>query len=430
MKTSIKAIVIALSLATTMGTVNAASEAKSVSPYTPHDGYSKQESAQLISKFDINTYQNIEDVTRYVYLNMPQFFPNNTIARTGQVSQLATKIDENIGKIEAQTPYGKISLDEWTEDHMDGVIVIYKGEVVYEKYPRMQPTDKHIWWSVSKSMAGTLVAMLEAKGQVDVKQPIEKYIPELKGTDWAGTTVIDILDMTSGMTGLEADDPEAYTNPKSPYGLYESSLGLVAKTDITMDSTYDYIASLKRQKPAGQKHEYTSVNTFVLGWLVEKMTGQSYADVISEQVWQHIGAESDANLMVSKSGAPGSHGAISSTLRDLGRYGMLFTPSWNQISQHQVISNNIVERFQTAGRPENIKAGMGFDYFNDYFMGDLESSTYQWDAVTTDKDFAKAGFHGQTLYISPSKDLVVASFATNSTYSTFTFARTLAKSLK
>ena len=43
-------------------------------------------------------------------------------------------------------------------------------------------------------------------------------------------------------------------------------------------------------------------------------------------------------------------------------------------------------------------------------------------------DFGKAGYHGQTLYISPSKNLVVASFATGEIYDTFKFARAIRKS--
>jgi hypothetical protein len=47
-------------------------------------------------------------------------------------------------------------------------------------------------------------------------------------------------------------------------------------------------------------------------------------------------------------------------------------------------------------------------------MGDdsFLHNSYQWDVVTTDGDFYKGGVGGQGLYVSPSRDLVIAWFAT------------------
>jgi len=49
--------------------------------------------------------------------------------------------------------------------------------------------------------------------------------------------------------------------------------------------------------------------------------------------------------------------------------------------------------------------------------------------VTQDGDFAKTGYHGQTFYISPGKNLVVASFGTGEEYDTYRYARAIAKAL-
>ena len=135
-------------------------------------------------------------------------------------------------------------------------------------------------------------------------------------------------------------------------------------------------------------------------------------------------------MMVSPTGAPVSHAMMNSTLRDMGRYGMLFTPSWKKISKSRVVPESLIKKIQTSGRPDVIRAGIGFDYFNEYAHGDINFATHQFDYTTTDGDFAKAGFHGQTIYISPNKDLVVASFATGEKYETFKFARAIANSIK
>jgi CubicO group peptidase (beta-lactamase class C family) len=394
----------------------------------PNQGYTLGQVEALYDRFDLAIWALEEDLdlTRFVYLNMPRFFPHAIIQRAESVSELETAPDPKMGKIKADTHAGAKTLDEWTDDHLDACIVIQEGKILYEKYPRMRSQDKHLWWSISKTFAGTLVGLLEEKGLVDVQMPVETYLPELGDSDWKGTPVIDILDMASGMEGLEADDPEAYTNPESPYGLFEASLGYQPTTPNTMESTYEYIATLKRQKESGKRDEYTSVNTFVLSWLVEKLLDKPYAEIVSETFWQKIGAETDAMIGVSSIGAPGSSGLVSSTLRDLARYGMLYTPSWNKVSEEKVIPDSLIKRIQEDGRPSLFQAGLASETWGEYMGEDAIFGTRQFDFVTKDGDFAKTGYHGQTLYISPSKDLVVASFATGELYDTYRFARVIA----
>lgn len=398
----------------------------------PKNGYTHEQATALFSRFDLAKW-NLDDdydFSRFAYINTSQFFPHAFIHRGGRISQLQSAPNVAIGKTKAKTYAGEMTLDQWTAGHLDGCIVILDGKIVYEKYPRMRPRDKHIWWSISKSVAGTIVGLLEEQGKVDVSKPIETYIPELAKSDWAGTPVIDVLDMASGMTGLEADDPNAFTDPASPYGLFEASLGLQPLTPKTMKSTYKYIATLKRQKPSGHTNEYTSVNTFVCAWLAEKVSGKPYAEIVSEMFWQKMGAESDALLIVSSAGAPGAHGCVNSSLRDLARYGMAYTPSWTVIAKEQIVPDALIKRIQEDGRPAVYKNGKTQALWDGYMGEECLFGTRQFDFVTKDGDFGKAGYHGQTLYISPSKNLVVASFATGEKYDTFKFARAIRKSLR
>jgi len=398
----------------------------------PKNGYTHEQAEALASRFIRATWSldADPDLTRFAYLNTSQLFRHALIHRSGPIAELPSAPNSEIGKTKVKTHAGEMTLDEWTAGHLDGCIVIIDGKIAYEKYPRMRPHDKHIWWSVSKSIAGTIVGLLEEQGLVDVNKPIETYVPELANSEWKGTPVIDILDMTSGMTGLEADDPVAYTSPASDYALFEGSLGLQAVIPKTMKSTYQYIASLRRQKPSGVKNEYTSVNTFVSAWLAENVTGKPYAEIVSEMFWQKIGAESDALIAVSEVGAAGAHGYVNSTLRDLARYGMVYTPMWSVVAKKQVVPDGLIKRIQEDGRPAVYQNGKGQVIWDGYMGEPCLFGTRQFDFVTKDGDFGKAGYHGQTLYISPSKNLVVASFATVEKYDTFKFARAIAKSLK
>lgn len=373
-----------------------------------------------------------DETMRFLHLNGPQFFTHAWVHRAGPISALARNLQPELGDVKAKTAVGEITLDKWIADGtVDGYLVLHRGQIVFEQYPRMRQFDKHHWWSVRKSLVGTLIAMLEDEGIVDAKNPVETYVPALKGTVWDGIPVIDILDMTSGTSALEVDDPDALTGEISRYYRYEASVGNRPRPGNTPESTYEYVSLLPRHRPNGEAYEYTTVNTFVLTWLLESVTGMPFAEVVSEKLWRPMGAESDAVLMVSSVGASST---INSTLRDLGRFGLLFTPSWQTISKKRLISEAYLEKIRAGGRPRIFdKAGAGRNWNALLADEPPRHNTYQWDFVMPDGDFFKAGHCGQGLYISPSQDLVVAFFGSGDDASigvSLKLARAIAKSLK
>nr|WP_227981631.1 serine hydrolase domain-containing protein [Agarivorans sp. B2Z047] len=319
-----------------------------------------------------------------------------------------------------------MTFDDFVNEHMDAAIVVHKGKIVYENYPRMDEDQKHIWWSISKAVVGTLIAMLEDEGKVDLEQPIKTYIPEYADSDWGDIKLKHVVEMQAGMLGLEADDPNAYLDMDSPYALYENSLGYAGEIDKGVGSTWDYVKTLTSHREAGTKHEYTGVATFVAQAVVEKIEGKPFNEIMQERIWKHIGAEQEANVIDFKHGAQPGSGGISSTLRDIARYGMQYTPSWNVVSDTQIVSDNVINNIQTTGTNEEsvaaLEAGMTYGYFNQYVFGGIESVSYQMDGVMVNGDFFKAGYHGQTLYVSPDNDLVVVTFATGHGYDGFTYA--------
>jgi CubicO group peptidase (beta-lactamase class C family) len=123
-----------------------------------------------------------------------------------------------------------------------------------------------------------------------------------------------------------------------------------------------------------------------------------------------MGAASDGIITAPRRGVPIAHGGISSTLRDMARFGLLFTPVVRK-TMDPLISDSYLAKIQTGGRPAIFNA----DREQDPQKIDGEPArhnSYQWDFVMADGDFFKGGYGGQGLYISPSRDLVVAFFAT------------------
>jgi CubicO group peptidase (beta-lactamase class C family) len=342
---------------------------------------------------------------------MTEFFPHAVIPHADAIAPLMSDPVPDVADTVTQTPLGTLTLRRFLEvAPVDGFLVAHHGRIAYESYPRMRSVDKHIWWSVSKTLASALVAILEDRGMVDARQAIDRYLPELSASGWEGVSVQDVLDMASGINCLESDDPDAYISPQAPFYRYEASLGMLPAPSDAPASTYDYIASLPRLQAPGQAFQYASANTFVLAWLAERVTQKPFAELVHREIWSHIGAEADAVALVSPVGAAASHGGVSSRLRDVVRYGLLYTPSWSMVSRRPVISPAYLQKIQMGGRPELFSKAAAGKHWIETLGERPRHNTYMWDVVMDDGDFFKAGFNGQGLWISPSRDLVIAFF--------------------
>ena len=372
--------------------------------------YTLAEAADFRSQWNLDNWDDGGPLTRYVFLNMTEFFNHSLILRGGPVRELEVALRPEVAQFITTTEAGKKSLQDYTrESTVDGVLVLHKGKIVFESYPHMRSLDLHLYMSVSKVLAATLIAILEDRGQIDVLKPVDAYLPALAGSGWAGVPVRDVLDMASGI-GCPEHEEGAYSNPATCYYQFEASLGWMRATAATVDSSFEFIRGLKSHRPPGQAYEYTSVNTFMLGWLAEAVTGRSYAELLSTEIWQKIGAESAAVIAAPRRGVPVAHGGVSSTLRDLARFGLLFTPT-GRAGKDPLISDRYLENIQKRGRPEVFRAAPD-DKFR-YVDGEpARHNSYQWDFVLNDGDFFKAGFGGQGLYISSSRDLVIVFFGT------------------
>ncbi len=376
-------------------------------------GYPFSEVLRFHKDIDLVNWQMGGDKMRYMFLARTEFLPHALVHRAGNISPLEYLARKDVAQFAVESKLGSMPFERYVhEAPVNGVVILHRGRIVFEDYPRMRPFDKHIFMSVTKAYVGTIVAMLEDRQLVDTCQPMDAYVEELKSSGWNGVSVRDVLDMASGILSVEIDI-EAYTNPKHPHYQYEASLGWVEPTENTFKSSYEYVATIPSRIAPGQVYEYSSTNTFVLSWLAEKVTGKPFHEVLTDEIWSKIGSESDGFISISPLGAPATHGGLCGTLRDMARFGLLFTPSCGVVCGEKLISDRYLYQIQHGGRPEIFDKGATGKMMTDNLAGEKpRHNTYQWDFVMPDGDFFKGGFGGQGLYISPAKDLVVAFMGT------------------
>jgi len=336
------------------------------------------------------------------FKNLNKIFPTTTVYRKGQISPLELKSDDKISQFPVKTDNGTMEFKDFLDSDLStamGVLILHKGDIVFEHYPRMQEHEKPVYWSVTKVLVSSVVSILEDQNKIDITQPIDFYLPELKQSDFKGILIKNILDMATGI-----NCSEEYFDKNSCYYRYSQTVGDGFWDETSPSNPYEYIANLDvgRHIEQGKQFDYSGVNTFVLGWLVEKITGLQFQDAFSEMIWTKIGAARDAAIFAPRNGIPVTHGGFLSTQRDLARFGLLFTPSYHVVSKDRLISEQHVSYLLNQGRPELIR----YDSSRK-IPKELKHNVYQWDMVYQSNDIYKGGWAGQGLIVNPIKDYVV-----------------------
>ena len=337
----------------------------------------------------------------WYFKNLQQLYPTVTVYRDGPIRELDERPMAEIADFQVETPAGPMRFEDFILSDQSttmGIVILHEGKVVFETYPRMKPYQKPIFWSVTKVFVSTVLAILEDRGLVDVTKPIEFYIPELRDSQLAGIKVRDALDMASGL-----DCSDNYEDFEACYYRFETSLGDGFRTEGSPDNPYQMLIDFDYGYWAdpGTGFDYSGVNTFLLSWVVEKVTGMPFQDALTREIWMHIGAEADAAIFAGRYGVPLTSGGLMAKLRDVARFGLLFTPSYGVVSEQKIISDRYLEMILYGGRPE-ILANSRFGPPPD----GVKHNVYQWDAVFDNNDVYKGGWAGQGLLINPDRDYV------------------------
>lgn len=293
-----------------------------------------------------------------------------------------------------------------TANFTDGLVVLHKGVVVYETYRgALTPERPHLAMSVTKSFAGLLGAVLAHEGALDPAAPVTTYVPELADTAFADATVRHVMDMTTGVRYRED-----YVDPDAEVRFYGVAAGWSRPPEGYTGPTtvFDFLKTLKKQGEHGQAFAYKTCNTEVLGWIIQRVAGKPFAEMVSERIWQKLGVEEDGYVMVDGTGFALCGAGLNVTTRDLARFGEMMRRGGVAGGQ-QVVPKAVVDDIAGGARVEDFaKAGYvtlpGWSYRNQWWV-----SHNRYGAYTA------RGIHGQVCYVAPGAEVVISRFASHPT---------------
>ncbi|HEX8703774.1 MAG TPA: serine hydrolase domain-containing protein, partial [Myxococcaceae bacterium] len=140
----------------------------------------------------------------------------------------------------------------------DGVVIIHRGRLVYERYARgWEASHRHLGWSMTKSVTNALTGLAVAQGVLTVEDPICKHVKATNEKACA-ITVRNLLEFGSGL-----DWKEAYEG-----GPLQTSSVLAMLYGEGRRDTVAFITSHALRDTPGTSWEYSSGDTTLLAGVV------------------------------------------------------------------------------------------------------------------------------------------------------------------
>ena len=345
---------------------------------------------------------------RWSVSNFRELMPTTNVSRgLGSPVPLVNKLRHDIDTL-SFVPLGAKEPMTWEQslavNYTDGIIVLHRGKMVYERYfGVLNPQGQHAAMSVTKSVVGTMGAMLVADGTLDANKKIVEYVPELAKSAFGNATLRQVLDMTTGLKYSED-----YADPKAEVWQHAMAGNPLPKpADYKGPQSYmEYLQSVQPLGEHGKAFAYKTVNADVLGWVIARVTGRNVAQLLSERIWQRIGAEQSAYFTVDSIGTPFAGGGFNAGLRDMARFGELMRNDGQYLGQ-QILPKAVVD---------DIRAGGDKDAFSKAGYDLLKGGSYRnmwWVTHNEDGAFMARGVYGQRIYIDPKAEMVIVRFASN-----------------
>ena len=343
---------------------------------------------------------------RWTVCHIRELMPTKQVSRgIGAHTPLVYAKNHNIDSVKFKPIGSELEMtwaDSLIENYTDGILILHKGKIVYEKYfGCLNEMGQHAAMSMTKSLTGLLAEILIVEGSLNENAKVSSIIPELKNSAFGSATVRQVMDMTTAL-----DYSEDYSDPNADIWLYSKAASPLPKPKNYKgpNGYLEYLQTVQQKGTHGESFGYKTINTDVLGWIIAKVTGKDFAQLLSERIWQKMDSEQDGYVTVDAKGMPFAGGGLSASLRDLGRIGLLMLNN-GKLNGEQVFPKKVVDKIRAGGDKKAFeKAG----------YKTLRGGSYKsmwWIFHNFHGAFAARGVHGQTIYVDPTAEMVIVRFS-------------------
>lgn len=252
------------------------------------------------------------------------------------------------------------------------------NNIFFEKY--WAPFNKdflHRMYSVTKSFVGIAIGFLEQDGLVSLDDRIDKYFP----------------DETEGLTNEEIKKMKI----RDMLTMRTTRIGTYWFNHHNGDRVRQYFADTAEPlRPAGTIYNYDSAASFILGALVERLTGKTLIDYMREKFLDKIGFSKEAYCLKCPGGHSWSDSGLLCKATDLYKVG-LFMMNKGAFEGEQLLNEKYAVDAVSRQTDNNVK---GLYNYNTFGYG-----YYIWR--TYDNSFSFNGMGSQFVICVPDKELIL-----------------------
>jgi CubicO group peptidase (beta-lactamase class C family) len=202
----------------------------------------------------------------YLFLSLVFILFNNVIFSQTKVEKIETLLNQ----------YYKF------QEFNGSVLVAEEGQVIYKKgfgLSNMEwnipntPDTKFRLGSITKQFTAMLVMQLVEEGKLKLNIPITNYIPEYPKNSGNKITIHHLLTHTSGIPNYTSlpGFGDIVRDPETPLDLIKTFWELPLEFE------------------PGARFQYSNSGYIVLGYILEKVTGKSYQDLLKEKIFDPTG---------------------------------------------------------------------------------------------------------------------------------------------
>ena len=331
------------------------------------------------------------EVNAFTFRNTQEVFAFRTVAAPDEARAIA-----NGGEMvlpQSMLAGQPVSYDAWAEGTFtNALLVLRDGKIVFEDYRnRMDAATPHIGFSMTKTITAMLIGQALDRGEIaSLDDPVSRYLPALVDGAYGKASLRDLLEMRSG-AGIE----ERYDFGENP-----SLAARIHETAILRNEARfaDFAVGIGQRSEPGSQFNYATLDTAVLGRVLEEATGRKLEDLMEERIWQPLGAEAGGHFLAD--GPVGEGRALNgmgfnAVLRDWGRLGQMLLDE-GKVGNDQVLPAGWVAQM-SAMKPTGMPEGAGFPGYG----------FQTWQVDNEPGAYAAVGLAGQFVYVHPESRTVI-----------------------